>query len=180
MHSATILRHAAWKYPVDELSEQGVRDAQSRGLLLGQFDRVFASEYHRARQTARHLTGSNGYGVMPPANELVYSESFPTPEEYTRFVFATHANEAEARTQGFLKAIRGETGEGSVLIVSHRVLMIALFALVTRGKVEAGAWNCADFQNLEGMRIGIEDGKAVSLELLQLRDGHPVVLAVDL
>lgn len=167
----TILRHAAWTYPVDQLSDLGTRSAQALGPLFGEFDCVLASEYTRAQQTAKHL-GKGEVVISGAANELVYSESFSTPGEYTQFVFRTHLQEVRAKAGEFLKAIHKSQG-GKTLIVSHRVLMIALFALITRGRIEADDWNCVDFENLEGMQIEIEDNSVLSLDIIRLREGKP-------
>lgn len=165
----TVLRHAAWTYPVDQLSDQGIHMAQTLGHQLGNYNHVLASEYVRAQQTAQHL-GKGQVVTNSAANELVYPETFKTPVEYTQFVFGTHLEEVRAKAEKFLKAIT-ETKNGRTLIVSHRVLMIALVVLITQGRIEADNWNFVDFDNLEGVQIWIEGDSVASVDVIRLREG---------
>lgn len=151
MSTALVLRHASWNYPVDELSPKGIEEAQKLGRTLLRADEVIVSQYRRAVQTATAL-GYRNVIVDPRANELEYPESFPTPTEYAQFVFEKHLEDVQERAQAFLEMLRGTNGS-RLLVISHRVLLIAVYALTAKGKIADTDWNIVDFANLEGFRI---------------------------
>lgn len=164
MSGILLLRHAPWDFIVNGrergLNAQGLKMARDLGPSLGYFDIVRASEYLRARQTAQLLTGDvSGLSIWTCLNELDYNYNFPTPEEYTKAVFENHLAEVREQAEALHWAIAKLNPTHRALLVSHRVTMIALYARLRMGRVEAENWDIVDFEPLCGFETWIDEEK---------------------
>ena len=152
MNQVTAIRHSISAYPVDALSEEGVRLAQARRADFMDFDVAVASGYLRTQQTLTAL-GYPEHHIMEHFDELVLADvNAPSAHEYVL--------EAHKRYPGLIRATAGrliesliETrkfGGENTLVVSHNLVLSSLLLELT-GETDS-------FTNLSGMVLSVSDG----------------------
>ena len=145
-----------------ELNERGERDASAiaGALRHKNFDAIYTSPLARALETARPLAASLHHGITPvqgltdinygdwegvPYQEIKtrYADLLATWEqepELVRFPQGETLDEVRERSFGALRELAEKHANGSILIVSHRVVNKVLLCAVL-GLSTAHFWN---------------------------------------
>jgi broad specificity phosphatase PhoE len=178
MRILEIRRHARRERPAPHLIQRGVEMARTLGAQLGPFDRVVTSPLPRCVETAvamgfavdeecPALAGEDGRGESVPG----LSDDFDWDDGYAEFghvlaqggPFARFAHEQAAVWLGIANAL---PEGGRALIVGHGGAIEA-GAVAAFPDADHAAWG-RTARHCEGVLVGVEDGRFVSVEVLRV------------
>jgi broad specificity phosphatase PhoE len=173
-----IRRHARRDRPAPHLIQRGVEMARTLGAQLGPFDRVVTSPLPRCIETAvamgfavreerPELAGEDGRGESVPG----LPDGFDWDGGYAGFgrllgesgPFARFAHEQAAL---WLAIARALPEGGRALIVGHGGAIEA-GAVAAFPNADHAAWG-RTARHCEGVLVGVEDGRFVSIEILRV------------